>query len=168
MRENLLKTFDKIYILNLHGNSRKGENDENVFDIMVGVSIALFVKLEKPLKEKEVYYYSTLKNNFIKREDKTSFLLENNINNVKWTKLNPEKPYYWLVEKDLDLGTEYNINWSISKIFNDRLGVLSKRDKLAINIESKPLEKLKDDFTNLDLSTIRKKYNIKDTGDWKT
>ncbi|MBB6043715.1 N-6 DNA methylase, partial [Borreliella yangtzensis] len=55
MRYHLLKTFDEIYILNLHGNSRKKEKtedgsvDENVFDIQTGVSIAIFTKY----KEKE-------------------------------------------------------------------------------------------------------------------
>ncbi len=49
MRWNLLKTFDKIYTIDLHGNNKKketcpdGSKDENVFDIMQGVSINLFV-----------------------------------------------------------------------------------------------------------------------------
>jgi type I restriction-modification system DNA methylase subunit len=62
MRRKLLETFDDIYILNLHGSSRIGEKtpdggkDENVFDIQQGVTIAIYVKSEKPLKEKTVYY----------------------------------------------------------------------------------------------------------------
>lgn len=54
MREELKKTFDKIYIINLHGNSKKketaldGSADQNVFDIMQGVSINIFVKRRKP------------------------------------------------------------------------------------------------------------------------
>jgi len=50
MRKNLAETFDKIYILDLHGNAKKkevnpaGGKDENVFDIMQGVSINIFVK----------------------------------------------------------------------------------------------------------------------------
>ena len=32
MRESLLKDFDRIYILNLHGNSIKKELDDNVFN----------------------------------------------------------------------------------------------------------------------------------------
>ena len=50
MRWNLLKEFDDIYILNLHGNAKKhemcpdGSKDENVFDIEQGVSINIFVK----------------------------------------------------------------------------------------------------------------------------
>lgn len=50
MRWHLLNSFDKIYILNLHGNARKkescpdGSKDDNVFDIMQGVCITVFVK----------------------------------------------------------------------------------------------------------------------------
>lgn len=53
MRKELLETFDKIYILDLHGNSKKkevcadGSADQNVFDIMQGVSVNIFVKNKK-------------------------------------------------------------------------------------------------------------------------
>ncbi|WP_258864419.1 type ISP restriction/modification enzyme [Helicobacter sp. MIT 01-3238] len=50
MRYHLLTTFDKIYILDLHGNAKKkekspdGSKDDNVFDIQQGVCISVFVK----------------------------------------------------------------------------------------------------------------------------
>lgn len=50
MRASLLRTFDKIYIVDLHGNSNKqektptGELDENVFDIKTGISLFIGVK----------------------------------------------------------------------------------------------------------------------------
>ena len=50
MRQSLTETFDDIYVLNLHGNSKKkerapdGSKDENVFDIQQGVAICLMVK----------------------------------------------------------------------------------------------------------------------------
>ena len=50
MRHSLMETFDEIYLLNLHGNSKKrerapdGGRDENVFDIQQGVAIGIFVK----------------------------------------------------------------------------------------------------------------------------
>lgn len=50
MRNELLKDFAKIYVLNLHGNSNigettpDGEKDENIFAIRQGVGIAIFVK----------------------------------------------------------------------------------------------------------------------------
>jgi hypothetical protein len=53
-----LESFDKIYILDLHGNAKKkevcldGSSDQNVFDIMQGVSINIFVKTGKK-KENE-------------------------------------------------------------------------------------------------------------------
>ncbi|HMQ46913.1 MAG TPA: N-6 DNA methylase [Saprospiraceae bacterium] len=54
MREELLKSFDKVYILDLHGNAKKketapdGSPDQNVFDIMQGVSINIFIKKKRP------------------------------------------------------------------------------------------------------------------------
>ncbi len=53
MRQSLAKTFDKIYLLDLHGNSKKkevapdGSPDENVFDIQQGVAVAIMVKYPK-------------------------------------------------------------------------------------------------------------------------
>ena len=50
MRQSLMQTFDDIYILDLHGNTKKrelcldGSKDENVFDIQQGVAICIFVK----------------------------------------------------------------------------------------------------------------------------
>lgn len=50
MRQSLLQDFDEIYILDLHGNSKKKETapdgsvDKNVFDIQQGVAIGIFVK----------------------------------------------------------------------------------------------------------------------------
>ncbi|HVU68341.1 MAG TPA: N-6 DNA methylase, partial [Ktedonobacteraceae bacterium] len=50
MRLSLLRSFDEIYILDLHGNSKRrelapdGEPDRNIFTIQQGVAIGLFVK----------------------------------------------------------------------------------------------------------------------------
>lgn len=78
MRKELLKSFDKIYILDLHGNSKKKEKspdggpDQNVFDIMQGVSINIFIKNGNKKRETlgELYQYDI----YGKREDKYSFL----------------------------------------------------------------------------------------------
>ncbi|WP_041918675.1 N-6 DNA methylase [Gloeocapsa sp. PCC 7428] len=51
MRQSLDNTFDEIYVLDLHGNSKKketapdGSKDENVFDIQQGVAVSLMLKL---------------------------------------------------------------------------------------------------------------------------
>ncbi|MBP8888290.1 MAG: N-6 DNA methylase, partial [Flavobacterium sp.] len=65
MRKHLLESFDKIYILDLHGNAKKkevcldGSVDQNVFDIMQGVSINIFVKTGNKKKNElgKVFHY---------------------------------------------------------------------------------------------------------------
>jgi len=53
MRWHLLKTYDKIYTIDLHGNAKKkettpnGSPDQNVFNIQQGVSVNIFVKKRK-------------------------------------------------------------------------------------------------------------------------
>jgi len=53
MRQSLEKTFDEIYVMDLHGNSKKkevapdGSSDQNVFDIQQGVAVAIMVKYPK-------------------------------------------------------------------------------------------------------------------------
>lgn len=50
IRQQLLKSFDEIFIYDLHGNTKKqetcpdGSKDENVFDIQQGVNINIMVK----------------------------------------------------------------------------------------------------------------------------
>ncbi|MDR1738214.1 MAG: N-6 DNA methylase [Candidatus Symbiothrix sp.] len=120
MRKHLYETFDEIYILNLHGNARKGEPDKNIFDIMVGVQISIFVKLPKPAKEKKVFYFSTLENGLLKRSEKLSFLESNTYKKIKWEKLKPaETPYYWFVDKDLSSQKEYKKFWKLTNVFKE-------------------------------------------------
>lgn len=55
MRQSLERTFDEIYLMDLHGNSKKkevspdGSKDQNVFDIQQGVAVAIMVKLPKAI-----------------------------------------------------------------------------------------------------------------------
>lgn len=61
MRAQLMADFDDIYVLDLHGNSKKKErtppaltaqgDDKNVFDIEQGVSITFLVKLPNAVEE---------------------------------------------------------------------------------------------------------------------
>ncbi len=59
MRQSLAKTFDEIYILNLHGDSNENKNDKNVFDIRVGVCISLFVKYKDTCHTKTTCHTDT-------------------------------------------------------------------------------------------------------------
>ena len=60
MREHLMETFDRIHVLDLHGNSKKkevtpdGKPDKNVFDIQQGVAIIIAVKKTQTSKTKKL------------------------------------------------------------------------------------------------------------------
>ncbi len=168
MREKILESFDKIYILNLHGNKRKGDPDENVFDIMAGVNISLFIKLPEPLERKEVYYYSTIEKGLMKREDKYEFLLNNDVSNIDWIELSPKSPNYWFIEKDLTLEKEYNEFWGITEIFKEyNSGIQTRRDKFTLHFTKKNLKEVIKDLIDLDTEKIRIKYDLPADGrDW--
>jgi predicted helicase len=168
MRKSLFDTFDELYIFNLHGNKRKKEPDENVFDVMVGVNIALFVKFKEPSDEKKVYYYSTLDNNILDRETKYGILLANDVSSLPWTELKPIEPHYWFVPKELDNQDEYKQSWKLTDIFKEYgSGVKTERDKINIHYTEKELLKVISDFINLDEKDIAHAYDTHDSRDWK-
>ncbi|MHB2150315.1 type ISP restriction/modification enzyme [Calditrichota bacterium LG25] len=169
MRKSLLSTFDKIYILNLHGNSNIGEPDKNVFDVKVGVSIALFIKLPKPLKEKEVWYYSTLDNGIISRKDKYDFLYDNYLDTIDWKRIYPKEPYYWFVEKNLEHQTDYNSAISLTEIFKlSKSGIKTDRDGLFIDMDKANLEnRIKILLSGKFDENFIEKFNVKNSGSYK-
>ena len=169
MRESLLNSFDEIYIINLHGNSLKKEGDKNVFDIMVGVNISIFIKHKERPKEKKLYYYSTLENGLISRKEKLSFLEKNSLESIEWRELKIKEPNYFFVYKDDENIEEYNEFMSVTDIFNVySSGINTLNDEITIHYSMNNLNKLVNDFLTKDEYELREKYNIKDdTRDWK-
>jgi len=173
MRWNLLKTYDKIYILNLHGNSRKSETandgsiDENVFDIMQGVSINIFVKTgkKKPNELGKVFYYDLLG----KREFKNDFLDINKLASVPYKEIIPKKPMYYMIQKDFDIEKAYNKGFSVSDIFPvNSVGIVTARDNFAIHKTKNELNNTIKEFLILDDETARRKFELgKDVRDWQ-
>lgn len=146
MRESLFNEFDKIYILNLHGNLRIKETcpdkskDENVFDIQPGVCISLFVKTGKISIRNRVVYYSDL---YGIRRQKYDFLYTKNINNTEWGKLSVKKPEYWFIKRNLKLERIYKKGWKITSIFlTFNSGVKTHHDKELVyfNKENRDFE----------------------------
>ena len=107
MRWNLLKTYDEIYILNLHGNTKKkeiapdGSKDENVFDIQQGVSINILVKNNKKSENQLAnVYYADL---FGKRNIKFNFLNDNTLSSINFKRIINTPPMYFMIPKDFRL-----------------------------------------------------------------
>ncbi len=171
MRKHLLESFDKIYILDLHGNAKKkevcpdGSVDQNVFDIMQGVSINIFVKTGKKKKEElgEVFNY----NLYGKRDFKYQFL-EESISKLDWKKLNFEEPYYFFVPKDFGEQNEYEKGFKVDELFKENVaGIETIRDAITIHFEEKSLKNIVNDFLELSEDEIAKKYETTDARDWK-
>ncbi|HPQ79722.1 MAG TPA: N-6 DNA methylase, partial [Candidatus Dojkabacteria bacterium] len=119
MRKHLLETFDDIYILNLHGNSKKkevspdGTKDENVINIMQGVSINIFVRKNKEKKGLGKVHHRDLYGN---REMKFQYLENNNIGKIKWDILDYKDPYYFFVPKDFSSEGVYSKGFELVKL----------------------------------------------------
>ncbi|EPE8768878.1 type ISP restriction/modification enzyme [Campylobacter jejuni] len=176
MRYSLMQSFDKIYILNLHGDTNKkekapdGSKDDNVFDIMQGVSINIFIKQNSKVKNTKIYYHDL----YGKRKDKYEFLYENDLNSIKWTLIKNNEPFYLFLPQNNDLLEEYNKGISVKDIFMlSSVGIVSGRDKFVMsnsdNLES--LENLKTKikrFLSLDIESARKEFDLgQDSRDWK-
>ena len=138
MRWNLLKTYDKIYTIDLHGNAKKkevspdGTADVNVFDIEQGVSINLFIKTgnKKPTDLAKVFHYDL----YGKRDFKYDFLYENSIKSVNYKELQNVAPNYFLRPKDFDEQKKYDLGFAINELFPlNVVGIATAKDAVLIN-----------------------------------
>ncbi|WQU95088.1 N-6 DNA methylase [Helicobacter pylori] len=170
LRRSLLECYDELYILNLHGNARKkeetpqGAKDENVFNIMQGVSINLFVKKAQATKPK-IFYYDV----YGERAEKYAFLAQNDLNSIEWLELAPREPFYSLIPQETPLLEEYEQGFSVQEMFQvGSTGICSQRDHVVFHKDKESLLKLLKDFSTLEPSELRRIYNIKKDGrDWR-
>ncbi|MBE7693261.1 type ISP restriction/modification enzyme [Tenacibaculum finnmarkense] len=170
MRWNLLKTYDKIYTIDLHGNSTKketcpdGSPDQNVFDIMQGVAITFLIKTgnKKAHELGKVFHYDL----FGKRNVKYDFLTKNSLNTVKFRQLNPEKPFLLFVNRSKKGIKEYENSIALNQLFTlNSVGMVSARDKFCIDDSQDNLKERINEFANPDIPelTIINKFGIKNT-----
>ncbi|WP_198429905.1 type ISP restriction/modification enzyme [Treponema primitia] len=144
MRWNLLKSFDKIYIIDLHGNSKKkettpdGDKDENVFDIQQGVSINIFVKNGKKNADDlaEAFHFDL----YGLRDEKYDFLNKNRINLLKWNKISLQYSQYFLTQKIFDNKNVYDNGFYIKNLLQiHSVGIVTSSDSIFINSDKKLL-----------------------------
>lgn len=165
MRWHLLNTYDKIYTIDLHGNSKKketapdGSADVNVFDIMQGVSINIFIKTGKK-KNKElgkVFHFDL----YGKRETKYDFLYDNSLKDVAFQELKPEKPFLFFVPKNQKGLKQYDNGFRVDELFSLNVtGIVTARDGFVIDFEKSVLKNRIEDFADQNQSDdfIRRKY----------
>jgi predicted helicase len=184
MRQNLMQTFDEIYVLDLHGNSKKkevcsdGSSDQNVFDIQQGVAIGIFVKYPESSQEPAIVYHADLwgVRELYENQSKAKkliggkyhWLAENDINSTQWKILQPETPYYLFKPQNIHLRSEYEKGWKMSDIQKiNSVGLYTARDQLTIHFTETEIWNTITDFEALSIEDARQKYNLgKDARDW--
>jgi REP element-mobilizing transposase RayT len=142
MRQRLLSDFGDIYILNLHGSSKKKEaspdasRDENVFDIQQGVAIGVFVREPGTPRPARVHHSEL----WGQREIKYDWLFETDIQTTQWQDLQPRDPLYLFIPQDTDLLTEYERGWKLSRAMDQNgdlaPGIVTTHDEFAISWDS--------------------------------
>ncbi|SFC35387.1 type ISP restriction/modification enzyme [Kaistella jeonii] len=173
MRWNLLKTYDKIYTIDLHGNSKKkevspdGSVDQNVFDIMQGVSINIFIKTGKKKTNElgKVFHYDL----YGKRDIKYDFLFANSLKTIQYKEIPNKAPDYFMVKKDFKVEDSYNIGISIKELFLiNGVGMTTSHDNFVIKDSKEELLKFYKEFQNAprDTEYLHKKFNVKKKIGW--
>ncbi|KPL68312.1 DNA methyltransferase [Erythrobacter sp. SG61-1L] len=174
MRWHLMRSFDRIYVIDLHGNSKKkevspdGSPDKNVFDIMQGVAIIVAVKhkhegkASKPLAEVR---HGEL---WGSREAKSNALWESPLKGLAHTVLPHKAPQYPFLARDYDVEEEYSKGFSVAELMPvNSVGIVTARDELTIDMNRDALWQRVLDFSETDSETLRARYDLgKDVRDW--
>src|SRR5208282_2187417 len=119
MRKAIMDSFSGIWVLNLHGDSRKaavtpgGVRDQNVFDIQAGVTIVILMRTKDHAPSKQVHYRDL----YGSREEKYRYLWEHSMEDTKWEKLTPCGRYWLFVPSTGKSGNEWKTMESISEVF---------------------------------------------------
>lgn len=164
MRKSLCNTFDKIHIVDLHGNSKKsevtadGKKDENVFDIMQGVSINVFIKSKSTINDNAKIYLSDLQGT---RESKYKILNEKTIYSIDSKAIPCKEPNYLFIDKDYKLMDDFQKGISPVELFvNYSSGVQTEFDIVAIQMNKRDSEETYNKIINNDVSTLLNKFNL--------
>lgn len=173
MRWHLLDTFDKIWVLDLHGNSKKkevtpeGKPDKNVFDIQQGVSIIIAVKKKDGGKRLAEVMHGDL---WGARAAKYEALEGADLSGVIFSKLESPAPQYPLVRRDFELEAHFLNGFRLSDFMPiNQIGFQSHRDQFAVAFDkqeiSARLRSMQDDSVSDDM--LRKSFGLKDNRDWQ-
>lgn len=172
MRQNLMRTFDDIYILDLHGNSHKkercpdGSPDNNVFDIQQGVAIAFFVKRKGNKDYNSQVYYAE---RYGTRKSKYDWLDASDYTNTEWQEIKPSSKEYLFRPRDEAFKLNYRRFVSIPDIFPiNSVGIVTARDNLTIRWTREEVWDTVQNFARLDPELARQAYELgEDVQDWK-
>lgn len=172
MRWQLLNTYDKIFTIDLHGNAKKketapdGSKDENVFDIMQGVSINILVKTGKKKASElgKVYHFDL----YGRRDDKYQFLKDSSLADIGFVELPNVAPNYFMVQKDFEAQGEYDKGFGLTELFPaNSVGVVTSRDEFVTDFKKDSLVNKVKSFFDWDKAKVLRELPVKENKTWK-
>lgn len=171
MRYELLKKFDDIYIINLHGSTKRQESteeqkDECVFNIQVGVSINIFVK-RKDGSENELakVHYKDL---YGTRKEKLEYLATHKLTDVDFRELSLIAPLYPFRLRERDLKEKYDEGFKVQDLMHEYVqGFTTDKDYIAIQYKEEEVnEIIQSMLSDADDNQLREKFGFRDNRDW--
>ena len=173
MRWHLLKSFDKIWVVDLHGSTKKNEIsppgviDKNVFDILPGVAIIIASRRRSDKKARSLgkVMHGDLWGG---RTTKSEVLAQSLPKDLATTELPEKAPQYALVPIDYGLESSYVTGFELIKLFSlSGTGLLSARDAFSVDMSRADLWSRASDVMRLDVEEARQKYGIgNDSQSW--
>lgn len=135
MRDSLLETFRSLWVLDLHGHVAKGETgpdggqEENVFDIVQGVSLFLGDRKPPNTSDGSVFHAEC----YGSRGGKYALLQSNSCSSTNFFAIKPSAPFYLFIPHDADLAQEWNLYVGLAELFpKNSAGIITARDGLVI------------------------------------
>lgn len=148
MRWHLLNTFDKIYILDLHGGKNEtppnGLTDKNVFDIQTGVAIIIAVKKKDKTEGLATVHHGELWGG---RTEKHEHLFSGTLSKLATRNIDYKAPHYAFVPRNYENSDRYESGFCISEFMPTNVtGIVSMGDGFAISESSTELTNRLNDF----------------------
>ncbi|MFN5170883.1 MAG: type ISP restriction/modification enzyme, partial [Cyclobacteriaceae bacterium] len=171
MRYSLGGTFQKVFVLDLHGNSKKkektptGGKDDNVFEIQQGVAIGVFLRapwFSRPGDFRHAELWG-------ERDSKYKLLEAGSALRMEWTAFEPSSPHYLFTPQSTELRGEYDAWWQVSDIFPiNSTGIATARDDLTVHWSDTEVWEVVRDFAHMNSEEARLKYDLgPDARDWQ-
>lgn len=172
MRWHLLKTFDKIWVLDLHGSAKKkevspdGTADKNVFDIQQGVAVIIAARIGEANNDLAEVWHGDLWGN---RSTKNNALWEGTPLSLSRKRLDHSATDLPLEPRDHGVEKTYSEGASINDIFGTgSVGIVTARDSLTIDEDRETLWARVRDFASGHPEELRSRHNLgKDVRDWR-
>lgn len=163
VRQQLMRTFTKISVLDLHGSHKNqersptGGSDENLFPIEQGVALGLFCRPPGPAGDGEIKHGEL----WGTRRDKTTSLHGQTLRTLASSRVGPQSPFYFFAPRDNARRAEYEHGFRLPDIMPvHSTAAVTARDGFVVALDESELAERLEAFRDLSIddAEIRERY----------